>query len=509
MPGSYSAIYDFELLPYALGDVLTWNVQTAIRCEETGRGRVDVYICADARYPASIYQKHLVTASNYGLFLSELFGAFGTHPRLGNVLVYHRREDLLQRLRDSAKEEGGEAEGLSEYEQALALRTDEDAVIEFFTRRVKSHERINAFARQHGRIPLLQASRGSEPDVAGFGRARLSGRRVVAIHVRLRRVDAGYGGEQTYTRDSDFLEWYEFLKEAEKKYPDVAFVLLGRLQEKPLEFLRLPNVISLRTFGLGIGHELTLIREADLFIGTSSGFAAMANFSQVPYFVTQVTPQSCKAYGIEQGTESLPFASERQRLVYEPETHELLMHLLERGLASARPRSEPRPPMPDPDIDVRSWEGERSRWLYPNATTYRFYTATALADKETAFLLWPSLKRAQAAWGAGEADQAAAVLSRIEGSFPRVCERFREFLRLKHALATRRGDQQAMSKCSEQLSRLEEERSARGLSARLLRYRLRTYPLLEWLKWAWRRKHRIPRRLAALLSHPSRHHESK
>ena len=39
--GNYCAVYDFELMPYALGDVLTWNVQTAIRCEEAGprRGR--------------------------------------------------------------------------------------------------------------------------------------------------------------------------------------------------------------------------------------------------------------------------------------------------------------------------------------------------------------------------------------------------------------------------------------------------------------------------------------
>ena len=58
------------------------------------------------------------------------------------------------------------------------------------------------------------------------------------------------------------------------------FVVVGRLQEKPLELLRLPNVISLRTLGLGLGHELTLMLRCDLFIGTSSGFAAMANFSR-------------------------------------------------------------------------------------------------------------------------------------------------------------------------------------------------------------------------------------
>lgn len=44
-----TAIYDFELFPFALGDVLTWNVRTAMRCKELGRKKVDIYLCADER----------------------------------------------------------------------------------------------------------------------------------------------------------------------------------------------------------------------------------------------------------------------------------------------------------------------------------------------------------------------------------------------------------------------------------------------------------------------------
>ena len=94
----YCAVYDFELMPYALGDVLTWNVQTAIQCEEIGRERVDAYICLDERHPSNLYQRDLVTAENSGLFFNELFGAFGTHPRLGNLHYYRSREALLERL---------------------------------------------------------------------------------------------------------------------------------------------------------------------------------------------------------------------------------------------------------------------------------------------------------------------------------------------------------------------------------------------------------------------------
>src|SRR5260221_6362579 len=300
---AYCAVYDFELMPYALGDVLTWNVQTAIRCEELGRERVDILICLDERYPAGIYQRGLVTAENCGLFFNELFGAFGTHPRPGNILVYRRREDVLNHLGGIARQDPAAAEMLADYERALAARDDEDALVGYFTKYIHSHERINAFAKAHRRIPLLLPSTGTEPDIRGLLTRRFADKRVVAIHMRMRRLDAGYGGERTYARDSDFLEWYEFLKSAEQAHPDVQFGALGRLAEKPLELLKLPNVTSVRVFGLGLGHELTLTVHSDLFIGTSSGFAAMANFSTVPYFVTHMTAASCKAYEIEHGAQ--------------------------------------------------------------------------------------------------------------------------------------------------------------------------------------------------------------
>lgn len=497
MSTTFSAVYDFELLPYALGDVLTWNVQTAIRCEELGCERVDVFVCADERYPASIYQKDLVTAENCGLFFSELFGAFGTHPRLGNLSVYRRREELLARLREGAKGDAANAEALADYERALGRRGDEDAVIEYFTEYLHSHGRINEFASKHGRVPSLRPSTGCEPDVAGLLGTRFADKLVVTIHIRLRRLDAGYGGGHTYGRDSDFLEWYEFLKEAGTKHPDVQFVVLGRLQEKPLELLRLPNVSSLRVLGLGLGHELSLILRSDLFIGTSSGFAAMANFSAVPYFITQVTRESCKAYGIEPGAERLPFATERQLLVYEPETRELLMRLLARGLQGIPPRSGTPGRAVDPAIDVRSWEWERSRWLYPDATTYRFFSDSDFADKETAFLLWPQIRQAQVAWRAGAADPAWSILDRAEANFPRLCRKFPEFLRLRREIAAARNDAQSIERCERDLAELAaRDRERGGLARAVTRFLARGFPAAMRLRYFWKRKRRIPVKFA-------------
>ena len=368
------AIYDFEIFPYALGDVLTWNIRTAIRCEETGSPFVDIYICLDERYHASIYQRGLINLENYELFFSELYSAFVTNPKLGNFYIFRNRESMIEQLKKIAPKNKYNLEALNDYLSILKhkasdkffnkiwnffknkldnhkilakvyrhlvpkiakkvahnMLSHEDVLNQYFIKYIYSHDKINQFYLNKGYIPFLKESLGCNPDVNEIISRQFNGKKIVPIHLRLRRLDMGYGGEHTYVRDSDFLEWYDFLREAGEKYPDVQFVALGRLQEKPLNILRLPNVTSLRVHGMGLGHELTLMLKSDLFIGTSSGFAALANFSSIPYFITRMNPESCNAYAITQGESRLPFAKENQQLIYEEENAQMLMKLLEAG----------------------------------------------------------------------------------------------------------------------------------------------------------------------------------
>ena len=491
--GAYCAIYDFQLMPFALGDVLTWNVHSAIRCEQLGRESVDTFICLDERFPASLFQRDFVTPENSGLLFNELFGAFGTHPRPGAVHFYRRREPLLARLRELAIADAAIADTVDGYQRALADRKEGETLASYFRENAYSHQHINAFFAERGTIPLLRPSLGCEPDVEGLLGKRFAGKRIVPIHVRLRRLDVGYGGHRGHARDSDFLEWYEFLQAAGKKHPDVQFVALGRMQEKPLDLLALPNVVSLRAWGLGLGHELTLMLKSDLFIGASSGFAAMAYFSRIPYAITRMTQGACDAYSIEFGATRFPFGTERQVLVYEPETRELLMQLLERGLAGVPPRSGAGPVL-DETIDVRSWDWERSQWLHPGSTTSRFFADPVYADKETAFLVWPRVKEARAA---RSTDDSWKLLDRIEAAFPRMAGKYPEFLRLRGKLAGRRGERAIERSSQERLARLDNGLGARPLG--WLERRLRWgYPLRLRIKDLWRRKHRLPHRIARI-----------
>ena len=429
MSATYHAIYDFELLPYALGDVLTWNVQTALHCQESGGDQVDINICLDRRFPASIYQRNLVVAENFNLYFNELFGAFCTDPLLGNVHVYGRREEMLAALRPQASENALSEEALADYERILSLRDQENSLNEYFIKYIYSHSELNRYGAEHGHIPLLKASRGCEPDIEGLLTKVFPGKRIVVVHPRLRRLDHGYGGDHTYFRDSDFLEWYEFLRTAVDTHPDVQIVVVGRLQEKPLALLRLPNVMSLRALGLGLGHELTLMLRADLFIGTSSGFAAMANFSEIPYFITRVNKELCNAYGIPQGSTRLPFAKSNQILTYEEETAGFLAGLLDAGLAAVPPRRGEAMAR-DQAVDVRGFAQQRNAWLHPAATTGRFFVDGAQSDQETAFLIWPKVQDGFEAIKRGDADKAQAIARRIDENFPGLRDKFPELAQL-------------------------------------------------------------------------------
>jgi len=482
---SLVAIYDFELFPYALGDVLTWNIRTAIRCEELNREKVDIFICIDKRYPSGIYQRSLVTEENFEIFFSDLYGAFGTHPRLGNIHIFRDRDALIAHLVQAVEDDGVNAEALNDYlgvigyarnisveknslkRLVLKIRGSsivkrlvrktlpsvaqdfvrrvsqpaEEVINNYFIKCVHSHEAINQFAAEHGRIPLLGPSPGCLVDVDELISKRFAGKKIVPFHLRLRRLDSGYGGEHSYARDSDFIEWYDFLRESAIRHPDVIFIALGRLQEKPLELLKLPNVVSIRLFGLGLGHELTLMLRSDMFIGTSSGFAAFANFSSLPYFITRMNPGSCNAYAIPEGSAHLPFAYPNQFLIYEEESSKMLMKLLESGLGYMECATVG-VSMPDKDtsfkqIDIQSWVKSRREMSNKFATTCRFYIEDPYASEETAFLLMPYLEKARKAWIEGRAAFARDILHMLSKNFSDISARLGEYQLLLVALSIR------------------------------------------------------------------------
>jgi len=407
--GPLPAIYDFELFPYALGDVLTWNIRMAMRATEVKKSGYATYVCVDPQESAFPGQEDLVTVDNALLLFSELFGAFTTSPDSRSMHLYTDRSEMLTQLYANFMDDPTSAEVIHGYESALKARLHEDIRESSFTDQIQSHKKINSFFAEYGYVPLLKSSWGCEPDVNNLLENVLTNKRIVVIHPRSRRLDRGMGGESTRSRDSDFLEWFEFLSIAQRVHPEVQFIVVGRVQEKPLEILRLSNVMSLRTLGLGLGHELTLILKADLFIGTSSGFAAMANFSKTPYFITKVNDRVCENYGIPRGALRLPFAAPNQFLIHEQETTKMLLEILEQGLDASKKETR-----------SNKLGTINTSTYHAGATTHRYYFDDEYADEETAYLIESHLVAVDKYIRAGDDQSAMEIVKRVERCFPRL-----------------------------------------------------------------------------------------
>ena len=330
---NFPAIYDFSLLPYALGDVLTWHVKSSILAAKCGFNKLDIHIVLDPKAPSCIHQTDYVTEANYWSHFMELQPAFFTNPNFENVKIHHSRAELHDFLKENLR--GNSSPLLSshvlEYLHTLEHRNDPGKINHFLNQRVSSHQDINQAAAENGSIPLLQSPTSIKNDLLGSGKTNRAFDSFIAVNFRLRAYDES-SGPALLSRDSDLQAWIEFFRQAATKHPRLKFAILGKLEEKPEALLKLGNVFFPRLSGQSLGHELAWVECSRLFMGSSSGFAAMANFTKVPYFITRMNERAYANYDIPNGSEKLPFASEEQWLVDEEESPELLMELLERHL---------------------------------------------------------------------------------------------------------------------------------------------------------------------------------
>jgi hypothetical protein len=316
-------IYDFSYGPYALGDALTWTMNLNIGAAQAGADAVDEYLVIDPGRPASRHQP-FVNALNYVSIIDNLFPAFLCCPKLRTLkLVRHPPSFNLFLLRE-----------------VLRRRPMWPSFLGHLTRKLDfiSHRRIDRYYARHGTLPWLAAPRGYGAWADAFRHERCSGHFVVAVNIRRGALSLT---PANIHRDSPMPEWAAFMADAVRRYPDTLFLILGGYTEWDRALLRLPNVAVPRALGFGLGHELALLHRADLFMGTSSGFATMATFSNVPYVITKIEGLFARYAGVRAGSRHYPFGGDNQILYWETETRGVLLEFfetvrgrIERGLRS-------------------------------------------------------------------------------------------------------------------------------------------------------------------------------
>jgi hypothetical protein len=188
------------------------------------------------------------------------------------------------------------------------------------------HRRINAFHARYGHVPALAAPRGYEGWARSFHERDLERRPLVVINPR----QSSLTEVPTVTyRDAPLSAWHDFIDVIGQKRPEVLFVMVGGFQEWEHRLAYRRNVFIPRAWGLRLAHELALLKIADLFMGTSSGFATFVTFTEVAYAIVNVEHSFARFAEISLNDRHYPFAKSNQVLTWRPETTAELLSLFD------------------------------------------------------------------------------------------------------------------------------------------------------------------------------------
>jgi hypothetical protein len=309
----FAGIIDFSYQHYALGDLLTSQVNLACLAIEHGCRGLDLYVIVDPAAPAAP-QQTFITPENYLTHLDNVFPALLVSPMLRSIRLI--RDPLTA--------------GLSLLTLVASRVPTWPPLSAHLRRRMTyplGHGIINRFHGRHGYVPKLEAPRGYAGWARRFIAQHYAGRFLVCINPRQSRLTPTPAVTQ---RDAPLEEWYDFLRTVGRRYPDVHFFMLGGFLEWEHTLLKVDNVSIPRTMGLTLAHELALLTASNLFMGTSSGFATMATFSGVPYVITSIEPFFARSAGVEPNAMRYPFAGVHQHLVWQREDARLLLHHFQR-----------------------------------------------------------------------------------------------------------------------------------------------------------------------------------
>jgi hypothetical protein len=310
--GAFLGVFDFSYQHYALGDLLTSQVDLAIMAKEQGLAQVEIIAMVNPELPSARMQP-FVTRANYVAHLDNIMPVFTCNPLLRTLRLVRDVQTFNFLI-------------AAHHRSGLPMWPDLKAHLKMRQDFPIDHRRINAFHARHGHIPLLPAPRGYEIWARRFHETELGGRPLIVINPRQSSLTEN---PAVTTRDAPLQEWHAFIDAVAENRPEVMFVMVGGFQEWEHRLLRRRNVFIPRSCGLRLAHELALLKIADLFIGTSSGFATFATFSGVAYVIVNVAHNFASHAEVRPGDRSYPFAAANQVLTWRSETTDELLSLFD------------------------------------------------------------------------------------------------------------------------------------------------------------------------------------
>jgi hypothetical protein len=300
----YIAIYDLRILPLALGDMVSWVAYHRLTTLIQGIEKFDVAIIFPDNFCGNLLNE-VRTRAYWAKHLDELSSIFLSEEAIESCIIL----DDLEKIPN--KHQYGnivfEVQLISEILQNL--RNVEK--LWDYIRKFQRYDVFNKYFIKTGSKLILSSKKNTINEVDAILENYEWHSNLIVCQPRFRMIDTGLPLSDP-RRDSDFIAWHDFFESTAKLYPKIKFILIGRVESIPIELCGFGNVVLARNLGLNLGHEIALIRSQRLFLGASSGFAVVANFSNSPYTILTVKLAGFENFGINTIDTKLIFSSNQQ-----------------------------------------------------------------------------------------------------------------------------------------------------------------------------------------------------
>ena len=304
-------IYDLYSQPFSVGDILVVQEASLVLREMHCVDTVDFAIVYDPKHPAQPGFPFAGFTEHNALFnLASILPVAQVNQHLGSLFVFNSHRHLERFIVDNTERYVVWPSGWKYASREYLIKTVfEDLLYNHF--------------KEHGSIPHLSC----RPFLVDWAKAFYSEHVYpqVPVSVNIRNNNAF----QTH-RNAQMECWLAFFEYCETRYPAKFVIICARIEVDD-RLRRCANVIIAKDYQTGVEQDLSLIHGSALHMGSDSGPACMAIFSDKPYLAVN-TAMKLNYFSNpavfqrdDQGLRRFSFSGPLQRFAAGAETTELLI----------------------------------------------------------------------------------------------------------------------------------------------------------------------------------------
>lgn len=289
-------VWDYKCIPWSVGDLLIFIETLSVLKIRYNAEKVDVCVVCDSENPAGNRGYKNIDSSNFRYYLFSLLPIINTSPYLGSVFQFDSRLEFFSFLKQN----------INKYEIYPPVNKQLKETFNFYGG--ATLKEIQKFYKERGFIPHLAIDDYHLGWAYNLCRTEAEGLLPVAVSLRNRPDSTGRNAEQSV--------WLEFFDLCKSKFPEVVFVVVGIREEASEDLRQRSNVIVAKDHGSTLADDFALVRTSLMYIGLTTGVSEIAIYSDVPYLIFGIVPDTVRNMGLELGYSKFEFATEHQKIFH-------------------------------------------------------------------------------------------------------------------------------------------------------------------------------------------------